>query len=106
MRKKHNYKREYKPDLQYGNVAVGRFINYLMEDGKKKIAEKIMYEAMDIIKKETSEEPLKIFEKAFENASPMVEVASKRVGGASIMDRWAARAAKMISKSLNPAAPS
>ena len=83
MRKKHNYKREYKPDLQYGNVAVGRFINYLMEDGKKKIAEKIMYEAMDIIKKETSEEPLKIFEKAFENASPMVEVASKRVGGAN-----------------------
>ena len=83
MRKKRNYKRELKPDSKYGSILVGRFINYLMEDGKKKVAEKIMYEAFDIIKKETAGEPLAVFEKAMENVSPMVEVSTRRVGGAN-----------------------
>jgi len=83
MRKKRNYKREHKPDLQYGSVIVGRFINYLMEDGKKRVAEKIMYDALGSLKKETGQEPLQVFEKALENVSPMVEVTSKRVGGAN-----------------------
>lgn len=83
MRKKRNYKREHKPDLKYGSVTISRFINYLMEDGKKRTAEKIMYDALENLKKETGEEPLKVFEKALENVSPMVEVTSKRVGGAN-----------------------
>lgn len=83
MRKKRNYKREHKPDLQYGNVAVGRFINYLMEDGKKRVAEKIMYAALEKLKKDSGQEPLPVFEKAVENVTPMVEVSSKRVGGAN-----------------------
>lgn len=83
MRKKRNYKREHKPDLNYGSVAVGRFINYLMEDGKKRVAEKIMYGALENLKKETGQEPIPVFEKALENVSPMVEVTSKRVGGAN-----------------------
>lgn len=83
MRKKRNYQRERQPDLNYGSVAVGRFINYLMREGKKRVAEKIMYEAMDIVKKETNQEPLSVFEKAMENVTPMVEVTTKRIGGAN-----------------------
>ncbi len=83
MRKKRNYKRDHQPDLQYGSVAIGRFINYLMQDGKKAVAEKVMYDAMETLKKETGQEPLQVFDKALENVSPMVEVTSKRVGGAN-----------------------
>src|SRR3989344_771563 len=83
MRRKGNYKQERKPDLKYGNVAVGRFINYLMQDGKKSTAERIMYNAFDIIEKEAKTEPVKVLEQALENAAPAVEVVSKRVGGAN-----------------------
>lgn len=69
--------------MQYGSVTLGRFINYLMEDGKKRVATTIMYDAMDQLKKETGQEPLPIFEKAMENISPMVEVSTRRVGGAN-----------------------
>ncbi len=84
MRKKRNYAREHKPDSKYKSVLVGRFINYLMEDGKKAVAEKIMYGALEAVKKHTNEEnPLAVFEKTIENVAPMVEVVSKRIGGAN-----------------------
>jgi len=83
MRKKRNYKREHKPDLKYHSVAVGRVINYLMRNGNKVAAEKIIYGAFDAIKKQTQEDPLMIFEKALENAAPAVEVVSRRIGGAN-----------------------
>lgn len=82
MRKKQNYKKEYKPDPEYGDVIIGRFINYLMKDGKKRVAEKIMYGALDIVKK-SGQEALQIFNKAMENVTPMVEVSSRRIGGAN-----------------------
>lgn len=83
MRKKRNYKRDILPDIKYENLAIARFINYLMRDGKKSVAQKVMYDALDIIAKETKKDPLEVFEKALENASPMLEVVSKRVGGAN-----------------------
>lgn len=83
MRKKRKYKKEHKPDIQFDSVAVGRFINYLMKDGEKSVAEKVFYKALENLKKESEEEPLKVFERALENASPMVEVVSKRIGGAN-----------------------
>jgi small subunit ribosomal protein S7 len=83
MRRKRVYKKYRKPDSLYDSVAVARFINYLMQDGKKSIAEKIMYQAMDLIAKETGDEPLKVFETAIENVSPLMEVVSRRVGGAN-----------------------
>jgi len=83
MRKKRNYKRERLPDFKYNSVAIGRFINYLMEDGKKVVAEKVLYDALDIIKEKTKGDPLAIFDKAFENVSPIVEVGTKRIGGAN-----------------------
>lgn len=83
MRRKRNYKKDIVPDIKYDNVAVARFINYLMEDGKKTVAEKIMYSALDEIKKKTNQDSLEVFNKALENASPLLEVVSKRVGGAN-----------------------
>lgn len=83
MRKKRNYKKERKPDARYKSVVAGRFINYLMLDGKKVVAENVFYGALDLIKKQSKEEPLKVFEKALENTSPMVEVFTKRIGGAN-----------------------
>ncbi len=83
MRKKRNYSREHVGDMKYESVAIARFINCLMSDGKKSTAERVLYGAFEIIAKETKEKPLAIFEKALENVSPAVEVASKRVGGAN-----------------------
>ncbi len=83
MRKKRKYKKDHQPDFQYDNVVVARFINYLMGEGKKSVAEKVLYETFENIGKEIKAEPVLIFEKAIENASPMMEVFSKRVGGAN-----------------------
>ncbi len=69
--------------MKYGSIAVARFINCIMKSGKKSIAEKVVYDAFDAIKAQTKEDALKVFEKALENAQPLVEVASKRVGGAN-----------------------
>ena len=83
MRRKQVYKKFHKPDVEFQNIALSRFINYVMKDGKKSTAEKVMYDALEIVKKESKLEPLQVFEKAMENASPLVEVKSKRVGGAN-----------------------
>lgn len=83
MRRKRNYKREKKPDLKHGNVVVGRLINYLMAGGKKSVAEKIMYEALEIVAQTSKQDAIALFEKALSNASPTVEVFSRRVGGAN-----------------------
>jgi small subunit ribosomal protein S7 len=83
MRKKRNYKREHKPDYKFNNVSIGRFINYLMEDGKKSVAEGVMYDALEIVKEKTKNDPVAVFDKAFENVSPLVEVGTKRIGGAN-----------------------
>lgn len=72
------------PDARYGSKLLSRFINYFMLDGKKSIAERIVYDALDIIAKRIQDaQPLEVFEKAIENVKPMIEVRSKRVGGAS-----------------------
>lgn len=84
MRKRSYYKkREYDGDYVFNRVDIGRFVNYLMRGGKKSVAEKIFYNSLEEIKKAGNDEPIKIFEKAMENASPIVEVTSRRVGGAN-----------------------
>jgi small subunit ribosomal protein S7 len=83
MRKKRVYKKYLKPDFKYNRIDVGRFINYIMRNGKKSVAEKIVYDALDKIQKETKQEPIAVFEKAIQNASPMLEVFSRRIGGAN-----------------------
>ena len=71
------------PDPRYQDVVVTKFINCLMKEGKKSIAEKIFYGAMELIEKKTGEEPLKVFKKALSNIKPAVEVKSRRIGGAT-----------------------
>jgi small subunit ribosomal protein S7 len=83
MRKKKKYKKTHEPDIQFESIAVTRFVNYLMKGGKKSTAMKVVYKAFENLKNETKSEPLPIFEKALENASPLLEVVSKRVGGAN-----------------------
>ena len=77
-------KREVPPDPKYGSVLVAKFINSLMIDGKKSVARRIFYEAMERLRqKSKGEDPLQIFEKAMENVKPLLETRSRRVGGAT-----------------------
>ena len=83
MRKRRAVKRDVLPDSLYKSKVVTKLINQIMRDGKKGTAQKIVYEAFDIIKTKTGEEPMKVFEKAMENIKPALEVKSRRVGGAN-----------------------
>ena len=76
-------KREWLPDPKYRSSMVTRFMNVLMLDGKKSVAEKIVYGAFSIVHDKTREEPLKVFERALQNCKPDMEVKSRRVGGAN-----------------------
>ena len=83
-RRKSNYKREVIPDPVYNDVLVAKFANGLMEDGKKGVAQKILYGAIDNLREKVNdEEPLNVFNKAIENVKPALEVRSRRVGGAT-----------------------
>lgn len=76
-------KREVLPDPVYGSVVVAKLINSIMLDGKKGVAQSIVYDAFEQIKKTTGEEPLEVFQKAINNIMPVVEVRARRVGGAN-----------------------
>ena len=82
-RRKKVQKRELVPDPKYKNVLVAKFVNNLMREGKKSVAESIFYRAMDIIEKRTGNKGLDVFEKAVDNVKPIIEVRSRRVGGAT-----------------------
>ena len=82
-RKKRAPKRVFYPDAKYGSSILAKFINFVMYDGKKSIAEKIIYTAFDQIKNKTKEDPIKIFNDAINNIRPNLEVRSRRVGGAT-----------------------
>src|SRR4030042_1387734 len=80
-RRKRVYKKNWKPDSEYSNLLVGRFIGHLMERGKRSIAEKIIHDAFNIIHERTKKGGLNIFEQALKNVSPLVELKSRRIGG-------------------------
>ena len=77
-------KRDIAPDPRFNDVELGRFINRLMMKGKKSIAQRITYNAFDIIQEESNREPLEVFQQALRNATPSVEVRPKRIGGSTI----------------------
>ena len=83
MRKRRAVKRDVLPDPIYKSKVVTKLINTIMLDGKKGIAQTILYEAFDIVKEKTGEDPLTVFEKALENIKPTLEVKSRRVGGSN-----------------------
>ena len=76
-------KREILPDPKYNSTLVSKFVNSLMKNGEKSVAERICYGALDIIKDKEGSDPLKVFKAAVENVKPVVEVKSRRVGGAT-----------------------
>ena len=76
-------RRQILPDPKHGSELLAKFINMLMEDGKKSVAERIMYDALDQIADKKSADPVELLEQAMENVRPMVEVKSRRVGGAT-----------------------
>jgi len=75
--------REILPDPLYGSTLAAKFVNNMMWDGKKAVSQKIFYEAMDKIRERSGDDPLKLFKKAVENCKPLVEVKTRRVGGAN-----------------------
>jgi small subunit ribosomal protein S7 len=82
-RKKFIRKREILPDPKFNDVVVAKFINSLLIQGKRSVAEKIMYGAIDIAQEKGGDEGVKVFKKALENCKPLLEVKSRRVGGAT-----------------------
>jgi len=76
-------KREILPDPKFGNVELSKFMNVIMESGKKAVAERIIYGALDQVEKKANKDPMEIFLTALNNVKPMVEVKSRRVGGAN-----------------------
>ena len=76
-------KREIVPDPRYNSVLLSRFINRMMRGGKKSLAARIMYDAMDIIEERTRRNSLEVFEKAVQNSTPIIEVKPRRVGGST-----------------------
>jgi len=83
MRRRRPEKREILPDPVYSDLSVAKFVNYIMTSGKKGIAEKIFYDAMAVIKTKTKTDGLKIFQTAIKNVTPLLEVKSRRIGGAT-----------------------
>lgn len=100
MRRRSAVKRKRLPDAKYGNVTVSQMINYVMNDGKKSIAEKGIYGAFDIITEKTKQNAVEVFEKAVENVRPALEVRSRRVGGATYQVPVEIRSERSLSLAL------
>ncbi|MBI2473844.1 30S ribosomal protein S7 [Candidatus Uhrbacteria bacterium] len=83
MRGKQAPKRELTPDPKYNNIYVTKLVNYIMYDGKKTTAQRVVYDAFEVIGEKTKENPLDVFERAIKNVMPSLEVKSRRVGGAN-----------------------
>ena len=83
MRKRRAIKRDVLPDPIYNSKTVTKLVNRIMNDGKKGTAEKILYEAFDIIKEKTGKDPMEVYTAALENVKPALEVKSRRIGGSN-----------------------
>lgn len=82
-RRKRQYKKPWEPDAKYGSPLVGHFIGLIMWNGKRSVAEQIIYDSFDIIHERTKKGGLNVFEQAIKNISPLLELKSRRVGGAN-----------------------
>ena len=83
MRRKRKFQREIAPDGKYGSAEIAKFINHVMRKGKKSTAQKAFYAAMDLIEKKHSQDPMNVFDTAIRNVGPLLEVKSRRIGGAT-----------------------
>ena len=99
-RRRKAQKRQLPPDFRYGSVLVTRFINALMKDGKKSTAQKLFYDALDIVEQKTKKRGIDIFERAIQNVRPPLEVRSRRVGGATYQVPTEVRPDRQISLAI------
>lgn len=83
MRRRAAQVRKIIPDAKYGEIIVSRFVNRLMDDGKKSVVEKAIYQAFDEIEKKFKRNPVEVFKEAMDNVTPKIEVRSRRIGGAT-----------------------
>lgn len=97
MRKGRAKKRQVLPDPKFGSEMISRFVNNMMLDGKKNLAYQIFYDALEIVENRTNENGVEIFEKALENVMPVVEVRSRRVGGATFQVPSEVRPSRRVS---------
>jgi small subunit ribosomal protein S7 len=93
-------KREVLPDPLFNSQLVTKFVNVVMRDGKKTVAEKILYQALESIRQKTSDDPMKVFKKAVENVKPSVEVKSRRVGGSNYQVPVEVRPSRRVALSM------
>ncbi|MBN1301281.1 MAG: 30S ribosomal protein S7 [Melioribacteraceae bacterium] len=100
MRKRRAEKRYIKPDPKYNDLLVSKFINYMMWDGKKSTSRQMIYECFDIVEKRTKKPAMDVFKKAVSNVQPMVEVRSRRVGGATYQVPMEVRQERRIALAL------
>jgi small subunit ribosomal protein S7 len=83
MRGKQAPKRKISPDSRYNSTTIAKFTNYIMKKGKKSVAQSIVYDTFDILKEKTQKNPLDIFDQAIKNVCPLLEIKSRRIGGAN-----------------------
>jgi len=100
MRKRRAEKRYIKPDPRFNDLLVAKFVNYIMMDGKKSTSRSVVYESFDLIEKKTKKPAIEIFKKAVSNVQPMVEVRSRRVGGATYQVPMEVRPERRMSLAL------
>ncbi len=100
MRKRRAEKRYIKPDPKFNDVLVAKFINYMMWDGRKTASRQMIYDSFEIIEKKTKKPALDVFKKAVSNVQPMVEVRSRRVGGATYQVPMEVRPERRIALAL------
>ncbi len=93
-------KREVLPDPKYGNVALAKFMNHVMVSGKKSVSERIVYGALDIVHEKLKRDPLEVFDEALESIAPLVEVKSRRVGGATYQVPVEVRPSRRVALSM------
>ena len=92
--------REVLPDPKYGNITLAKFMNHVMVSGKKSVSEKIVYGALDIVHEKLKRDPIEVFDEALESISPLVEVKSRRVGGATYQVPVEVRPSRRIALSM------
>lgn len=99
-RKERSIKRKSHPDPKFKDKVVAKFVNQLMLDGKKSLAEKIFYKSLDVIQEKSGNEGIKVFRQALENVKPILEVRSRRVGGANYQVPVEVRAERKVSLAM------
>lgn len=100
MRKRRAEKRYLKPDPKFGDTLVSKFVNYIMLDGKKAVARKIVYDSFELMEKRANKPAIEVFKKAMNNVSPLVEVRSRRVGGATYQVPMEVRPQRRVSLAM------